>query len=161
MQHIRGFTFMRCINLRWHWHWHWQAVGCDGHVGSGLVFDNCHVCNGTNVGCRRYSGTFARYGEFWVLLLFLPLLVAILMCLLTLNTGSLLSIINVSLYYCISWFAALSCFALSVVFPNKLARLIRKRPSKFIRTFKRLRNYIGIALSTLVLALFSVVAPYF
>jgi len=20
--YIRGFTFMRCINLRWHWHWH-------------------------------------------------------------------------------------------------------------------------------------------
>jgi len=42
---IRGFTFMRYVNLRWHWHWRWsasqscaiifvltenmQAIGCD------------------------------------------------------------------------------------------------------------------------------------
>jgi len=41
-----------------------QEVGCDGHVGSGSVFDNCHVCNGSNVGCQRHFGTLARYCEF-------------------------------------------------------------------------------------------------
>jgi hypothetical protein len=35
-----------------------KDFGCDGHLGSGLKFDKCGVCNGHGNTCREHKGTY-------------------------------------------------------------------------------------------------------
>ncbi len=36
-----------------------QGFGCDGVMDSGMVYDKCGVCNGTDSGCQRVFGKYS------------------------------------------------------------------------------------------------------
>ena len=37
-----------------------QVLGCDGVVGSGMMYDDCGVCGGDNSTCGLVSGLFTK-----------------------------------------------------------------------------------------------------
>ena len=37
-----------------------QGLGCDGVVGSGMMYDDCGVCGGDNSTCGLVSGLFTK-----------------------------------------------------------------------------------------------------